>query len=619
MNIYIDGRLAVLKEGTSFDYISENRLFMGRDAYTFTISLPLKDCPDNIAIFGHIDRKDVAKGRISLPCEIRDRNLCISGAAIVTSVSEVEVKIQFAEGRCEQTATDPFKDVFVNELDLGEPKVLSASDIEPAAAWLGYDQGRNYVALPWVNTEYPLPPNNDAVYASDVYSWAKDTKELSWQPYLIFVAKKICEAIGYTPDFSAWETSDYRFLLVCNTLPAAWDMPGFASALPHWTVSEFFEKLELLLLGEFDFDHRSKTVGFSFISDILADTPGVKLDEVVDSYTVDISQDDSRCEYIGTKRLAYKDCGHLLSPYYDCGWFIRNWDEKLTYTYRNIAELIEANKLRIIENNGHKRYLWGDMDKPHRGTENTGVLLYAEAEKTYFVFRSIGSIYKKLTIGASDLKIVLTHKYVLQPVNVFGTLEDFPEDAQVDEIEFCPACVAETDDEHGAMMFLSFSTYDSAMNPDDAEPEQEATGDGVFEDDGLQPLPAATIVAGEKEKGNGFYDVVYVGFWDGSFPVFGKMPYPMVDSVNITQDWIYFNSHFKSLRLYKSSHAIAEHIPMIDPSQKFKFSFLADKIPDARAVFNIRGRRYVCEKITATFTERGMSRKMQGEFYPLAD
>ena len=34
-----------------------------------------------------------------------------------------------------------------------------------------------------------------------------------------------------------------------------------------------------------------------------------------------------------------------------------------------------------------------------------------------------------------------------------------------------------------------------------------------------------------------------------------------------------------------------------------------------RAIFHIDGFRYICEKITATFTEYGMSRKMKGVFY----
>ena len=60
MEIIINGQQAYLKKNTSFEYISENPLFTGSDSYTLTITFPLKDCPQNIRIFGHLHRQDVA-------------------------------------------------------------------------------------------------------------------------------------------------------------------------------------------------------------------------------------------------------------------------------------------------------------------------------------------------------------------------------------------------------------------------------------------------------------------------------------------------------------------------------------------------------------------------------
>ena len=52
---------------------------------------------------------------------------------------------------------------------------------------------------------------------------------------------------------------------------------------------------------------------------------------------------------------------------------------------------------------------------------------------------------------------------------------------------------------------------------------------------------------------------------------------------------------------------------------KTTFKFIADNIPDVRSVFLIRGKRYVCEKMTATFTENGMSQLIKGVFYPIVE
>ena len=36
-------------------------------------------------------------------------------------------------------------------------------------------------------------------------------------------------------------------------------------------------------------------------------------------------------------------------------------------------------------------------------------------------------------------------------------------------------------------------------------------------------------------------------------------------------------------------------------------------------LFIIRGKRYVCEKLTATFTSQGMSQLIKGSFYPVLE
>ncbi len=91
----------------------------------------------------------------------------------------------------------------------------------------------------------------------------------------------------------------------------------------------------------------------------------------------------------------------------------------------------------------------------------------------------------------------------------------------------------------------------------------------------------------------------------------------MIDTVNVTQDFTYFSNHLPDLRLSSGARNIQSQLPAIDPKQKFKFSFISDTIPNPRAVFFIHGKRYVCEKITATFTENGMSQLLKGEFYPI--
>ena len=57
MKIIINGKDAVLKKGTSFEFVDENRSFTGSDSYTLSITFPLRGCPENFAIFGYWKRR----------------------------------------------------------------------------------------------------------------------------------------------------------------------------------------------------------------------------------------------------------------------------------------------------------------------------------------------------------------------------------------------------------------------------------------------------------------------------------------------------------------------------------------------------------------------------------
>ena len=120
-----------------------------------------------------------------------------------------------------------------------------------------------------------------------------------------------------------------------------------------------------------------------------------------------------------------------------------------------------------------------------------------------------------------------------------------------------------------------------------------------------------------------FFDVIYVGFWDGNTGDF--MPYqpppPIIDTVEVTTDFtLASRTNQYSLRLNADMMTGARSVmKKIDGTKKYHFSFLSSSIPSPRATFYIHGARYICEKITATFHECGMSQLLKGIFYRVAD
>ena len=195
-------------------------------------------------------------------------------------------------------------------------------------------------------------------------------------------------------------------------------------------------------------------------------------------------------------------------------------------------------------------------------------------------------------------------------MNLFGgRIVDERVDADQIEIEFVPARIDYTEEKYGRCLFLSFSGYD----------EDNGTGEDESSYPFMQTYSIQSIEAGEKEKKAEYYDRIYVGFWDGAQNTRGKLPYPQVEDIEIMEDWsnfqyLHFNMRLNNRQL--NSRRIVHHI---DTAKKTTFKFIADAIPNVRSVFVIHGKKYICEKITATFSEQGMSQLLKGVFYPITE
>lgn len=604
----------MLKKGTSFEYVAENRLFSGSDGYTLSITFPLRNCKTNLDIFGHINRADVIAGKVIFDCEIRDRGFYKFGSITITEINDAEVKTQFLEGRSEQNFDKTFDDIFINELDLGAAPITSPNQITPSNAWYPENSGCRYVALPWVN-DYSGNIQNLAEYVVDDelqkkghYVWnTNECRGLSWQPFLLHITKKICEAVGYAADFSKWEEKEeYRYLLICNTLPYAWDTGGFARALPHWTVAEYFEKLELFLGGEFTINHRAHTVDFAFTEATLLATAPVRLDNIIDEHTVEVTVEDDKCEYREAKNLVFKECDNEMWKYYSCDWFIRGWQNSVV-RYNSMRELLNANKSLATWNGSSQR------------GSNRDKLLYAADVDAYFIVRSLS---KELVEKRSGwMPNLYKYKMELRPVNLFGgRIVDESDDADEIEIEFVPAWVDETEDKYGRCLFLSFSGYDENDSTGSSWSRDPSTRKQEIDATLYQPIALQSLSAGEKTKKAEYYDRVYVGWWDGAgVPHNGKLPHPYVEDIEIAEDWSNFSNIHFSMRINNNLLNRCRTVHAINPKLKKSFKFLADTIPNPRAVFYIKGKKYLCEKITATFSENGMSQLLKGVFYPIVD
>lgn len=581
MKIFVEGKEAFLKKGTSFEFIAENRLFSGSDEYTLSITFPIVDCPRNRAIFGLLYRKDVDIEKVNFACELRDTDFYKMGVLAIVEVSQSEIKGQFLDGMSAQNFIGDFDEIYINELDLGDYEYVNMSNTPPEWLWRSIDRMKNYISLPWVNN-YSGNIQNEVVYENGTYKWHPDTKGVSFQPYLLFIAKQICEVLGYSYDFGEWERSTYRHLIVCNSLPYAWDMPQIAKALPHWTVTEFFEHLENFLSAFIDVDHRGKTVTFHFIANDSDFNTSITLNHVADDFTVEVSS-EGESSYRGVSTLRYSDCDHEMWKFYSCNWLVEN-HEKMIVRYETLNDLIEANE-------NLKKTVVG-VEYPYSNLEK---ILYVESLNTYFVFRPVKIIPQSCYDPVYD---TYYDQYVniLQPINQFGERIGTNEESDSIEIGIVPAWIDDTETSKGQCLFLELDFNDG-----------ETDGNSEY-------LPISLLESGESEKSGAYFSQLFVAFWDGTNYFKGLQPRPIIDKISTNEDWTYVETGY-SMRLNRDPSDLSYFNSPIDSGKKYNFQFLANKIPPVRALFFIQGKPYICEKITATFTEYGMSQLLKGTFY----
>lgn len=610
MKISVNGTPLALKKGSSFEYISENRLFSGSDDYTLAITFPLRGCPQNLKVFGHINRIDVSLGKVVFDCEIRDKRFYKFGTLTVVEISVSEVKCQFLEGRSEVNYNSSFDKLYINELDLGKPSILEPSKISPLAARQFLN---DYVALPWVNNNSDSGLGHNFCHVNpdtDEYEWDSYTDGLSWQPYLLYITRKICEAVGYDYNFDSWTYSRFRYILVCNTLPHAWDMPEFARALPAWTITEYFEKLELFLGGEFDIDHRRKFINFRFSDEVQNDIKSECIENIIQEFNSEVTAEDSDSGYINAKNLLYKEEDSRAWKFYSCEWYVKWMKEKKpenVVSFETMQQLLDYAKK-------YKEEWWDNVTVHVLGGwyyDSNVNLFYVKEVDQYFVFRVIGISYK----GNMSFQI----NVCLQNVNnIHSRIVDSSDSAPSEEIEFVPVSIDHTDLDHGFCMFLTPGSFDDKEGTDNYQFnwEENIERNVKFR----LTFPESVIMNGEKQTSVAeYYDRIFVAYWGGAWAgSWGKLPCPLVGNVMISddlEDW-WDNDFSFSLDESISYQKLKNNI---DPKVKYTFKFLADEMPDVRAVFYIRGKKYLCEKITASFSENGMSQLLKGEFYRIQE
>ena len=122
--LYIDDKPAVIKTGTTVKLTRENPFFTSSGDYTFDVVLPLTGCLKNLKIFGPVNFNAVSLkflARKKYTFRLVTELLTLEGTAIVTNVTQDEVKVQLLAGNSALNFDTLGEDgeKYIDDFDLG--------------------------------------------------------------------------------------------------------------------------------------------------------------------------------------------------------------------------------------------------------------------------------------------------------------------------------------------------------------------------------------------------------------------------------------------------------------------------------------------------------------------
>lgn len=580
MEIRIDGHRAVMKEGTSFQYISENRSFTDSESYTFNIVFPLRGCVENQKIFGNIERADVAKKKINYTCEIIDIHLHVRGKATVTEVTEEQISLQFLGGKAYTNYAEILDNTYIDEMKFGYGSLILKEDFNKNDVRLKSYNEVQEVALPFFNNNSGEIYNDYKLMYGTIF--VRQRAEV-YQPYFMFIIYRVIRNIGYKMIRNDIENTPFRNIIVCNVDPRTMHR-DYKYVLPHWTVAEFFDQVEKLFNCEVRVNEESKEISICLMGKAKDQYSTEHLKEVLDSYKTEISESEE-ASFRWSKNIGYEDPGYNRWKFSVLGEEIKNEIGKKEFdTFEQMVEYCNTHA------DVAQQYIYYTRDL------DTDFIYYPGNGGITAVNEFSSLILNEGKEIDEELKIVPVEMVIVEKtVTVYD--QGRPNDKKI----------------HVQIPCVTAPLYSDAVESEYgtvAEKIENGNGDG-------------------KES---IYDKIYIAMYDGVV----RIAQPDNENPDYERDfpeawtdrfsYLIYNNKYRelgalgNLRFTDKEHGIGSlyrSCDKIDTTQQVTKKFISRKIPEPRSEFNIGNKRYLCSKITGTFTEKGMQQPLEGIFYPL--
>lgn len=615
MTLLIDNRPAVIQADTAFDYIAKNSLFDNKDDYTLEITLPLKDCLTNCRIFGI--RETVPEQFPDLfEARIIEGGFRKTGALRVLSVTRDEVKAQFIEQALGAVGQQEWENTLLCDLDFGS--------VTPDCMVPFYDS-RTGQAVAEGHGEFLL--RSVAVYAA--------------------------RAMGYTLDDSRLDNSYmWHHLLVCNPVTPHNETVGGATvevwplrdAMPEWTVGKFFGDIESLLAVRVLVDAETAAIRMVPLSDFYNTGETIEVTPS-DEYEAE-TLDEEDTAYWKDSNLKYRDPG----KFGDCRWFIDRMEREGGVTDEpSLAAFLQRLEgwrtaemgYQALQDNmdcfihlhrvGDRHFILSAAQYGHLPSYQnmpSGGLVRLHRVEPLDRFRPTGGDGGDVEIGFKPAVLIgnpavqdagaaerIPYLATPAPTDSFDgmphnsqTLQlDILKEEKTDAERFDTIHIALYHESGGKSMLWTHDIYNPRHEYDDSLKGNFITANvnpTIIDEWERQNYPVDYVIqytCDLKTVRDQFYNLFGTRL-PSPLPCLCLYPFPELDDMNDSTDDL-------------SPASIRAALPYFDRTRKYTFRFLYRGMPDPKAVYLIRGKRYLCRQLTAQVTADGISDLKKGEFY----
>lgn len=563
-----------------FKLTRENPYFTQSESYTLDVTFPMAIL-QNRRFFQNIQRKEHTKTAASMKCRLTVNNrMVLDGSAKITQVTEKQVKVQLLGGNSEINFLSAENKTYIDEMPLGGYETLFYFTDYNDEIHMSPEEDGLVTYMPTYDETNGRMMNRRS-YSLSTQAWnmviSREYNNFAMQPNLLYIVKGVIALSGFTLERCDFDCEPWDKLFVAS----AKTTNHMAHALPHWLVKDFIKEVCRFFNCTLIVDSYTKSASFINNAEIFNSASRIKMNPI-DEYTSEMTEDDGEGKVLAASNIEYSlssSEGHGLDCISDG---LRN-----TIPRKDCSDKSDAlAQYEALDATERLRYLYVCPTGKFVG--------WTKGEGTPEFMK----------------------------IDHFAPLVRQQESSSSIELKICPVALMEsldalwygTPDSATPRMRCIVASLENPTGPESRNDNGGATAQDLIEgnaetaekEDRLQVMfvdnqPQVAIVAEGDNAGVGV--PILMPFTDCDLLHQGNLPHSSWSlSLNRTDAVCYLGQMHSTDFTFNTKG-------------KTIFKFIADRMPDPKAVFVIGGKEFACEKIEASVTERGFSKLMTGYFY----